>query len=335
MQPLNELLDAVAQHASMLLGAEHAFVATYPDEVIASMTVEVEGMVLLADDPSLALVSPVIRSARGRFRVGHPLDGLSPGERWMALQSLRQGAVHVDETRASLPLRLGSRPVGAVYAEGGGLLVPDSELLDIFSHQAGAAMHNVLLYAMATTDPGTGTYMRGFVTQRLRQTLKAAYRRREPCSVLSVEVERLAEIAAEHGTGAADSAEHSVAAMLRMWVRDSDVVGRLGSGRFLVVLAGTPAEGCEVVVQRFRQQSSWLNLEIGGRAIPLAVRFGAASLHPPTEAESLSRLATADFVAVAEALVRRVDHALEGGGGTPDPPVAYTWSALVEGPRPT
>jgi diguanylate cyclase (GGDEF)-like protein len=214
---------------------------------------------------------------------------------------------------AAVPLAVGGRAIGVVLVDEANHFAADGELLRAFAGQCAAALRNVLLYSLATTDATTGTHIRSFVLQRLRQALKASHRRGEACAVLRLDVDGFRGLNERYGRPAGDHVLNTLGVMLRVQVRDTDIVGRWGADEFLVVLPGTDAEGLRTVGRRLAEQWQWLTIEAGGAHIPVRLSMGGACL--PAAADG-GRIDAAGFDALAETLGNRAGAALDLVRGT-------------------
>jgi two-component system, cell cycle response regulator len=162
VQPLDELLQGLLWQIEGLLGAENCFLATLPPALPAEGD-DPEGFVALVGKAGIT-DQLEIRFGTGRFNLLEAgiLDG---EERQLVEEALRTGTVHVQNGASIVPLMFDRRPLGVIYLDRARGEARDHELLEVFAVQAAAAIQNAFLYDMATTDPLTGTYVRGFAFQ--------------------------------------------------------------------------------------------------------------------------------------------------------------------------
>jgi diguanylate cyclase (GGDEF)-like protein len=209
-----------------------------------------------------------------------------------------------------IPLHVEGRPVGVVYAHARSRFGENREVLEAFATEVSSALRNALLFAATTTDPITGAFRRAFVLERLQQELKAAQRRGEACSVLRMQIQGLDALNQTHGQPAGDRVLQTLGAMLRLWMRDTDVIGRVAADQFLLILPSTPTAGAETVVKRLLQQADRLVVEHESYSLPMRFRVGGATLLPPEADESLN-LNAASVESAAQILNTLADRALE------------------------
>jgi diguanylate cyclase (GGDEF)-like protein len=128
---------------------------------------------------------------------------------------------------------------------------------------------------LAYRDPLTDLWNRHVFESRLLEELSRARDRPGGClSIVVVDVLGMTAINEIHGHDAGDRCLKGVACLLREAVREYDVVARLGSDEFALLLPDTDARGATHVVSRIRR----LTADANGRwGLPLGVSLGSAT----------------------------------------------------------
>jgi diguanylate cyclase (GGDEF)-like protein len=128
---------------------------------------------------------------------------------------------------------------------------------------------------LAYRDPLTDLWNRHVFESRLLEELSRARYRPNCClSVVVVDVLGMTAINEIHGRDAGDRCLKGVACLLREAVREYDVVARLGSDEFALLLPDTDAHGATHVLSRIRR----LVTDANGRwGLPLGVCLGSAT----------------------------------------------------------
>ncbi|MEX2571009.1 MAG: diguanylate cyclase [Gemmatimonadota bacterium] len=318
LQPIDELLEALLWQLEALLGAENSFLATVdeaPSED-AQDEVEPEGecFIAIADSPD-QLQELRIRVGTGRFLAGDSVRTVSEDLASLIDNALATRAPHSEDDCSVVPLVLGKRPIGVIYLDRRTGFAKDRELLEVFASQAAAAIQNALLYDMATIDPLTGTYLRGFATQQLEHAIKRSLRRGDPLSLLMIDLDRFKEINDRYGHQVGDRALAAVGELLHIAVRETDVVGRYGGDEFMVVLPETPPVGAQIVANRLLARVAKLTVDAEGTAVPIRLSVGIGTLlaesddaDGPIERDGLTR--------AADSLIGSADRALYAAKGT-------------------
>jgi two-component system cell cycle response regulator len=264
IQPVEDLLQGILLQISGLLGVMNSFVALLPlsDRKIGGS----EGFVALVEEES----ELQIRVATGKF-VDRPKmdDCLEPSIRTAIRDSLNARKAQISGTGTVIPLWVGDIVLGVIYLDEGVGSDEDIELLNIFANQAAVSIHNSQLYAMATIDKLTGTYMRRFFEQWLLRELRTAFRIRQPLCLLMIDMDGLKAINDGDGHLCGDQALGKLGRVLMRATRASDIVARYGGDEFAVILPQTPTENVGVVVRRIREMLA--EQSVPGKAGPIAI----------------------------------------------------------------
>jgi len=110
--------------------------------------------------------------------------------------------------------------------------------------------HGAILEETSILDPVTGVYKRAYLDKRLHEELRRSERYDLTCSVLLAEVDCFEAFKSQFGHYKADLMLEHMADVLRMSVRDHDIVGRYDEVTFAIVLPLTPAPALEAVASR-------------------------------------------------------------------------------------
>jgi two-component system, cell cycle response regulator len=343
LQPVDELLQGLLWQVEGLVGAENCFLATYSSpELVRSESSptrpSLEGFVALADSAA-GRSGLEIRVGTGRFRAGISTDSLPDPERSLVREAIESGRISFSGGVSVLPLRLGEQSLGAIFIDRHPDYERDRELLEIFASQAAAALQsaqlygeNAILYDLATKDPTTGVFLRGYAMQQFQQQLKRAYRNSLPISVLMMDMDRFKPINDTFGHVAGDRALRVVGETLCRSVRETDCVARYGGDEFLAILPDTPAEGAEIVASRIHQAVSGMMVVTDSGTFPVQMSVGVSTLVPLKDGPKYDLLRPEILERVAAGLIARADAALYSRKGTGQlPPVApFSWQdALV------
>ncbi len=128
------------------------------------------------------------------------------------------------------------------------------EFLKSLCLEAAVAIENAQLREelrqMAVTDYLTGVANRRGIEQFLTQQAEGARSRREPLTVLMLDVDGLKRVNDVHGHAAGDEVLCALGRVLERHVRGRGEAGRIGGDEFLVVLPGTTGEQGEALAHR-------------------------------------------------------------------------------------
>jgi two-component system, cell cycle response regulator len=319
IQPIDELIEALLWQLEALLGAENSFVATLPASSPYEPEEEAdegsrECFIAIAESPE-QLQELHVRVGTGRFRSGDPVSALDPAIAALIEDTLETGAPHIADDCSVVPLMLGTRTIGIIYLDRRTGYARDRELLEVFASQAAAAIQNALLYELATTDPLTGVYVRGFAAQQLEHSIKRSLRRGDPVSLLMIDLDCFKAVNDNHGHLVGDRALAAVGELLKIAVRDTDIIGRYGGDEFLVILPDTPPAGALIVANRLLARAENLAVDATGQAVPIRLSVGIGTLLPEADDKDV-RIDRDRIVHAAESLIDSADRALYAAKGS-------------------
>jgi diguanylate cyclase (GGDEF)-like protein len=162
---------------------------------------------------------------------------------------------------AVLPLVADGEEVGVLALEHGGragTAIPARTLAVAaqFASHAALSLRNAVLLSeiekLATTDALTGLANRRAFEAALERTVALARRKREPLTLVVVDVDRFKSVNDTHGHPMGDAVLQRLAAVLRSACRETDVAARFGGEEFALVLPATDVAGGRVVAERLR-----------------------------------------------------------------------------------
>lgn len=136
---------------------------------------------------------------------------------------------------------------------------------------------NRRLEKLATTDDLTGLYNRRHATHRLEEHWALSERYLRPLAVVSMDIDHFKAINDQYGHAAGDAVLRGVAGILRLCVRSTDMVCRVGGEEFLVILPYQTQQEAEISAQRCRLAVADQHFEFEGNMIRATISAGVAS----------------------------------------------------------
>src|SRR5882724_2996005 len=109
------------------------------------------------------------------------------------------------------------------------------------------------LLQLATGDPLTGLFNRGYVDDRLAIELSRAHRYGKPLAVAVIDADRFKSLNDTYGHSAGDVVLKRIAELLRSSFRQSDTAGRYGGEEFVLILPEMDAETARRKVESLRE----------------------------------------------------------------------------------
>ncbi|WP_454843179.1 diguanylate cyclase domain-containing protein [Rahnella aceris] len=147
-------------------------------------------------------------------------------------------------------LMVKSYPGGVCYNE------QDQELLQFVSTQIATVIERQQMQArlqyMAQYDPLTDLPNWGFLHDRLKVALSTARREQGQLSLLYIDLDKFKQVNDTLGHGIGDLLLQGAAARLKLCVRESDTVARVGGDEFVVLLQGVSLPASARVAEKIR-----------------------------------------------------------------------------------
>lgn len=157
----------------------------------------------------------------------------------------------------------------------------------------------------ARTDPLTGLLNRRALAERLAPAAASARRRREPLSVLMIDLDEFKEINDRYGHAAGDRVLRAIADCMRDAFRAEDICGRWGGDEFLVALPATGNDEAHVAAERFRVRAGAYDLPGIELADGIQLSIGVATTLEATSKDLVNAADGALYEAKSAASGRR------------------------------
>jgi len=141
---------------------------------------------------------------------------------------------------------------------------------------AAEAAHEVLRF-QATHDGLTGLYNRSEALSFLEREISRNARKREPISVLMLDIDHFKQINDTYGHFSGDDVLRAVARTLKDAVRSYDVVARYGGEEFLIVMSGCDEEETQIFAERIRATVADTGIAVAAKDLRVTVSIGAVS----------------------------------------------------------
>jgi diguanylate cyclase (GGDEF)-like protein len=152
------------------------------------------------------------------------------------------------------------------------------------------------LLQMATSDPLTGLFNRGYVDDRFAIELSRARRYGKLLTIAVIDADRFKSLNDTHGHSAGDLVLRKLGTMLRDSFRQSDTVGRYGGEEFVVILPEMDIEAAQRKLESLRElvASTPMELPVRGEKVQVTISAGLATF-PQDGEDTLDLYASADL----------------------------------------
>lgn len=139
----------------------------------------------------------------------------------------------------------------------------------------------------ADTDLFTGLANREHILALLHEMFMRAQHERRPLSVIMADLDRFKTVNDTYGHLVGDGVLRGVTARIRAAVRNQDIVGRYGGEEFLAVLQDAPMALAQEIAERVRRRVAETPIDVDGRAIPMTISLGVATMSPDEDVSTL------------------------------------------------
>jgi len=135
------------------------------------------------------------------------------------------------------------------------------------------------LLQMATSDPLTGLFNRGYAEDRFAIELSRARRYGKVLTLAVIDADRFKALNDTHGHAAGDFVLKKIGALLRDSFRQSDTTARYGGEEFVVLLPETDMAAARCKVESLRELVAATPIQLGaqGQSVQITISAGLAS----------------------------------------------------------
>jgi two-component system cell cycle response regulator len=146
------------------------------------------------------------------------------------------------------------------------------------------------LLQLATKDPLTGLFTRGYVDDRFAVELSRARRYGKALTIAVIDADRFKSLNDTHGHLAGDIALRKIGELLHDTFRQSDTAGRYGGEEFVVILPETDIAAAQQKLESLRESVASSPIALGTRAekIQMTISTGLATF--PQDGENAAEL---------------------------------------------
>jgi two-component system cell cycle response regulator len=146
------------------------------------------------------------------------------------------------------------------------------------------------LLQLATRDPLTGLFNRGYVDDRFAVELSRARRYGKVLTIAVIDADRFKSLNDTHGHPAGDLALRKIGDLLNDSFRQSDTAGRYGGEEFVVILPETDMAAAQQKLESLRESVARTPIDLGARGEKVQVTISAGLASFPEDGEHAAEL---------------------------------------------
>jgi diguanylate cyclase (GGDEF)-like protein len=124
-------------------------------------------------------------------------------------------------------------------------------------------------------DDETGAYSGRYFRQRLREEMSRARRNAYPLSLALMNVDQLEAVGTSLSPQARSEALRKVVVFLRQYLREEDILARLGGTVFALLLPDVPGEEARAMMEQLQTRIAWTPFEIERSGVKLNLSSAA------------------------------------------------------------
>ena len=130
---------------------------------------------------------------------------------------------------------------------------------------------------LPSVDPLTGAFSRGSFKETAEREFSRARRAGQPLSLIRVDLDHFSEIGERHGARFGENVLKRFAEIARGALRREDMLVRLGTEKFLIMLPDVPGPGAVIVAGRIRREIEEEPFEDNAHRVAVTVSAGVAA----------------------------------------------------------
>ena len=146
------------------------------------------------------------------------------------------------------------------------------------------------LLQMATSDPLTGLFNRGYAEDRFAIELSRARRYGQVLTLAVIDADRFKALNDTHGHAAGDFVLKKIGALLRDSFRQSDTTARYGGEEFVVLLPETDMAAARCKVESLRELVAATPIQLGPQAQSVQITISAGLASFPDDGDDAANL---------------------------------------------
>ena len=216
-----------------------------------------------------------------------------------------------DKTIVMLPLTTNRRTLGVVLVvtpiKESSITQEDLKLATILLRQCSLVMENSVLYEhlkkehdflqqanreiaiLSITDPLTGSYNRGYLSEHLQVEIKRSIRYKRYLSLILCDIDDFKKVNDTYGHQTGDAVLKEFVKRGKELIRtDMDWIVRYGGEEFVFVIPDTNIEGARLMAERLRVRLSQNIFEFNGEEMVIKASFGVTGFGPDTPVDKIS-----------------------------------------------
>jgi len=140
------------------------------------------------------------------------------------------------------------------------------------------AFNHERLKLLGLLDPLTGIHNRRYFDERLDEEISRTLRQNKALSCLFLDIDHFKQFNDVYGHHVGDLVLKEVAKLIKIQMRQSDVLARFGGEEFAVLLVQTNKRAATEIAERIRQQIASYQISLGDSTLAVTISIGCSTL---------------------------------------------------------
>ena len=140
------------------------------------------------------------------------------------------------------------------------------------------AFNHERLKLLGLLDPLTGIHNRRYFDERLDEEISRTLRQNKALSCLFLDIDHFKQFNDVYGHHVGDLVLKEVAKLIKIQMRQSDVLARFGGEEFAVLLVQTNKRAATEIAERIRQQIAAHQISLGDSTLAVTISIGCSTL---------------------------------------------------------
>ena len=196
------------------------------------------------------------------------------------------------ESYICVPLLANNKILGLMYIEFSNP-TDNTEIgfIQLYCEQIALIIYNLKLQDSlrmeSIQDPLTGLYNRRYFEEQIQQAIQKAKRYDDSFSIMLLDIDHFKLINDQYGHLAGDKVLQYLSNKMKLFFRESDIIGRWGGEEFIIILKEISAEDLLNKAEKLRQDVESFTIDLDRATTSLTISIGIAMFTNQTDKEQI------------------------------------------------
>jgi two-component system cell cycle response regulator len=194
-----------------------------------------------------------------------------------ALVTRRRERYHIRDNDSTNGTLVNTKPIQEVVLGNQDLIIIGNTIMKFLPNDSVENTYHEELYRLATTDAFLEVHNKTYCLDRLSSELSACDRHHQDLGVIMADIDYFKMVNDTYGHQAGDEVLKQVADLLRIGLRESDILGRYGGEEFLMILPNAGNDQAVTLAERLRKAVEKARFGYRGQDISVTISLGVSA----------------------------------------------------------